>query len=473
MLLSAEGPKATCGDVNGDGLPDVFIGGAANQPGQLYLQTPAGFVQKKQRVFDMVAEFEDVATLFFDCDKDGDLDLFVGSGGNNFPPFSRQFQNRLYKNDGTGNFTIDGEAFENTGMNTSVATANDFDMDGDLDLFVGSRSIPQNYGPAPRSFLFVNDGTGRFTDVAKTSNPAIANVGMVTGAVWADVSGDKNKELVIVGEWEAPRIFSLQKGQFVEIKSNLNELFGWWKTIAAADLDNDGDEDLVMGNLGENFYLHPTTEKPVKMFISDFDNNGTLEKIITQTIRGKDKTVFLKRELIEQIASLRKQNLKNMDFAEKSVQELFPPDLLKKSVVKQFNYASSCIAFNDGNGKFTVRKMPMQVQLSCVNAVKCTDLNNDGKIDILLGGNQFGFLPQFSRLDASYGHVLLNKGKEEFEWVEPRKSGIDIPGEIKDIIEIPSRNNRSFLFLQNNDYPVLLHLKEDVIKGAVAGKQGK
>ena len=473
MLLSTEGPKAACGDVNGDGLTDIFIGGAANQPGQLYIQTSTGFVQKKEQAFDIVAEFEDVATLFFDCDNDGDLDLFVGSGGNNFTPFSREFQNRLYVNDGKGNFTIDGLAFKNTGMNTSVATAYDFDNDGDLDLFVGSRSIPQNYGPSPESFLYLNDGTGKFTDIGKDKYPEISKIGMVTDAAWVDVTGDKKKELIIVGEWMAPRIFSYENGHFFEVKSNLNELLGWWKSIAFADLDNDGDEDLVLGNLGENFYLHPTVEKPVKMFINDFDNNGTAEKIITQTIDGKDKTIFLKRELVEQIASLRKQNLKYGDYAKKSIQELFSADVLQKSVVKQFNYSSSCIALNEGNGKFTVQKMPLKVQLSCVNAITCTDINNDGKVDIIMGGNQFGFLPQFSRLDASYGHVLLNKGKGQFDWVGPRNSGIDIPGEIKDIKEIAVKDKKYFLFLQNNDYPILMQLNKNDGKVKVANKVEK
>ncbi|MBA2763017.1 MAG: VCBS repeat-containing protein [Segetibacter sp.] len=468
MLLSREGPKAAYGDVNGDGLTDVYIAGAANQPGQLYLQTANGFILKKQLAFNQLAAFEDVAALFFDCDKDGDLDLFVGSGGNNYPPHSFQFQNRLYRNDGKGNFEIDGNPFPAGGMNTGVAVAEDFDSDGDVDLFIGSRSVPQNYGLTPQSFLLVNDGTGKFTDIAKTKNPEIANIGMTTGAVWANVAGDKRKELVIVGDWMAPRVFSFQSGKFAEVKSNLNELYGWWKTVAAADVDGDGDEDLVLGNLGENFYLRPNSQQPVKMFISDFDDNGTAEKIITQTINGKDKPVFLKRELVEQIASLRKQNLKYGDYADKSIQELFTPDVLKKSVVKQFNYSSSCIAINNGNGNFTVKKLPLKVQLSCVNAISCTDINNDGKIDLVLGGNQLGFLPQFSRLDASFGHVLINKGKGEFEWIDPKASGIDIPGEIKDIAPIHGKDKRYFLFVRNNDYPVLYQLKLAASKENIA-----
>jgi hypothetical protein len=200
------------------------------------------------------------------------------------------------------------------------------------------------------------------------------------------------------------------------------------------------------------------------MFINDFDNNGVAEKIITKTINGKDKPVFLKRELVEQIASLRKQNLKYADYAHKSIQELFTPDVLKKSMVKQFNYSSSCIAINNGNGNFTVKKLPLKVQLSCVNAISCTDINNDGKIDLVLGGNQFGFLPQFSRLDASFGHVLINKGNGDFHWTDPKISGIDIPGEIKDIAPIQAKDKWHLLFVRNNDYPVLYQLKPPAIK---------
>ncbi|MEJ7680919.1 MAG: VCBS repeat-containing protein [Segetibacter sp.] len=430
-------------------------------------------MKKEQKSFNVLADFEDVAALFFDADKDGDLDLFVGSGGNKSPAFSQDYINRLYKNDGKGNFTIEAGAVPYSGTNVCVAVANDFDNDGDLDLFVGSRSVPQMYGKTPASFLLINDGTGKFTDIAQTKNRDIAGIGMVTGATWADVTGDKQKELIVAGEWMEPKVFSFKNNHFAEVKTNLEDLFGWWKTVAAADLDGDGDEDLVLGNLGENFYLHPDADKPVKMFIGDFDNNGTSEKIITQTISGKDKPVFLKGDIIDQIPSLRKQNLKYTDFAEKSIQDLFPGNVMQKCIVKKFNYSSSCIALNEGNGKFIIKKMPLEVQLSSVNAVKCSDINNDGKPDIILGGNDFSFLPQFSRLDASYGHVLLNKGKGEFEWINPKQSGIDIPGVIKDIVEIQEKDKRLFLFLQNNDYPVLYQLKTVGLKSGETTKNSK
>lgn len=472
MMMSREGPKAAYGDVNGDGLEDIYIGGAANQAGQLYLQTLSGFVLKKEEAFERSAMFEDVAALFFDVDKDGDLDLFVGSGGNHHASFSLEFQNRLYYNDGKGDFEFAVSALPNSGTNTSIAAANDFDGDGDLDLFVGSRNIPQNYGVTPQSFLLVNDGTGKFSDIGPT-NKSIANAGMLTGAVWANVWGDARKELIVVGDWMPPRIFSYTNDHFEEVKTNLGDLQGWWQTVSAADLNGDGFDDLVLGNIGENFYLRPDGEHPVKMFIADFDGNGNTEKIITRTIDGKDKPVFLKREVVEQIASLRKQNLKYGDYANKSIQELFSKEVMDKCIVKSFTYASSCIAFSDGKGLFTVQKLPYMVQLSSVNAALPTDINGDGAIDLLLGGNQFNFLPQFSRIDASYGHLLLNDGKGGMQWLNAKTSGLSISGEIRDIKEVKSKGNRYFLMLQNNDYPLLFGVKRGTSEKVVKSEKGK
>jgi hypothetical protein len=459
-MLSREGPRAACGDVNGDGLEDIFIGGAAGQSGQLYIQTSAGFVKKAMPCFDRVAAFEDVAVLLFDKDQDGDLDLFVGSGGNHLPANSLEMQDIIYENDGKGNFEITSNALPNNGMNTAIAVANDFDNDGDLDLFVGSRSVPMNYGISPKSYLYVNNGKGEFTDVAEIKNKDIANIGMITGAVWADVIGGKQKELIIVGEWMSPRIFTFNKDHFDEVKTNLNELYGWWQTVISADLDGDGDEDLVLGNIGENFYLHPDMQHPVKMWINDFDQNNSIEKIITRTIDGKDMPVFLKREIVDQIPSLKKQNLKNQEYAKKSIQDLFTRQILKNSTIKKFNYPSSCIAINEGNGKFIIKPLPMMVQGSSVNAAHCSDINYDGYPDLILGGNDFGFLPQFGRLDGSFGHILVNDGKGNFKWLGPEQSGIELRGQIRDIVRISSKNSSYVLILQNDDYPALYEVRK-------------
>jgi len=464
-MLSREGPKAACGDVNGDGMEDIYIGGASGQHGQLYLQTSTGFIKKSMPSLQQIVNIEEVAVLFFDKDMDGDLDLYVGTGGNNMPANSLEMQDIIFENDGKGNFGVASDVLPHNGMNTAVAIANDFDGDGDPDLFVGSRSVPMNYGITPKSYLYQNNGKGVFTDIAQVQNPEIANIGMVTGAVWVDITGGNQKELIIVGEWMSPRVFAFNNGHFEEVKTNLSELYGWWKAINSGDLDGDGDEDLVLGNIGENFYLRPNKENPVKLWINDFDQNSSREKILTRSVAGKDMPVFLKREVVDQIPSLKKQSLKYHEYAKRSIHELFTPQLLRNSIVKNFNYASSCIALNEGNGKFTIQRLPMMVQSSSVNTAFCGDVNGDGYADLVLGGNDFGFLPQFGRLDASFGHVLLNDGKAGFNWLGSEQSGLELRGEIMDVIKYQGKTAGYMLFLQNDQYPALYEIQK-----AYAGK---
>ena len=460
-ILSQEGPHIAKADVNGDGLEDIYIGGAKGQPGQLYLQTPTGFVKKEEPVFKQYADFEDVAVTFFDCDGDGDMDLFIGAGGNNVKPNERQLQHRLYKNDGKGNFEIDTKAFPNNDMNIAVAVAYDFDGDGDLDLFVGARSVPFNYGVSPQSYLYINDGKGHFTDETNKLSNDIATLGMVTGAVWADVVGDNKKELIVVGEWMTPRIFSYETKKFVEIKNtNLNNLYGWWQTVTSADLNADGKEDLILGNIGENFYLKPDEKNPVKIWLTDFDKSGTTQQFITRTIAEKNMPVFLRKDITEQFPYLKKNNLKNSEFAPKSIEQLFAKDIIDKAVIKKFNYCSSVVAINNGNGTFTIKKLPVQAQLSNINAICVTDINNDNKPDLIIGGNKFGFPPQFGRLDASFGDILINNGHADFTVLSPTVSGLNITGETKDIITIQGGNKKYLMAVRNNDFPVLFQLKK-------------
>ncbi len=454
-LLSREGPHAAVADVNGDGLLDVYIGGAAKQPGQLYLQKAGEqFIWSKQKAFDQFDDFEEVAVLFFDCDNDGDQDLYVGSGANNLQADIRTLQHRLYKNDGKGNFTIDTEAFPENRMNISVAAAYDVNGDGFMDLFIGSRSVPGKYGADPVQYLFINDGRGHFKNIAEGNN-ILNTAGMVTDAVWADINGDSKKELIVVGEYSSPKIFSITGNNITESKTNLADMMGWWQSVAVADMNGDGKQDIVLGNIGENFYLQPTSASPVKLWLYDFDNNGSFDNILTRTVSGKDMPVFMKRELVEQFPVLKKQNLRNDAYATKTIQELFTDELMSKSKQKQFNYTSSCIAFNNGHDNFTIQKLPATIQFSSVNAIVPIDVNADGKKDLLLGGNLFVFPPQFCSIDASYGSMVLNDGKRNFMVVSQKQAGFEWHGQVKDIKTIPVKNGNLLLVLQNNEVPLL------------------
>ena len=454
-LLSRQGPKATTADVNGDGLTDIYIAGASKQAGQLYLQTnDHKFALHNQTAFEQFADFEDVAVLFFDCDNDGDQDLYVGSGGNNLQADIRTLQHRLYKNDSKGFFTIDTKAFPENKMNISVAAANDINNDGFLDLFVGSLSAPGQYGADPLQSLFINDGHGHFRNMAE-GNTAFNTSGMLTAALWADVTYGIEKELIVVGKYMAPKIYSVKENKIEEVKTNLSDKMGLWQSLAVVDMDGDGKQDLILGNVGENFYLQPGNTSPVKLWLNDFDNNGSFDNILTRTVGGKDMPVFMKKEMIDQFPVLKKQNLRNEAYAVKSIQNLFTAGLMEKSKVKQFNYPSSCIAFNNGNGNFTITKLPATVQFSSINSILCVDVNLDGKMDLVTGGNLFIFPPQFCSLDANYGTVLMNNGKGSFTVIDQNSTGIEWRGQVTDIKEIKGKNGSIIMVLQNNEIPLL------------------
>jgi hypothetical protein len=306
--------------------------------------------------------------------------------------------------------------------------------------------------------LFVNDGKGHFKDIAAKNNADIASIGMVTCAVWADLTGDTAKELVIAGDWLAPRIFSWQGDRFKEIPSNLSRFSGWWNCVAAADLDGDGKQDLILGNLGENFYLRPDEAHPVKLFIGDFDNNGITDKVLSRTVDGKDVPVFLKKDMEAELPLLKKQNLRYAEYAGQSIQQLLGPWALQDVKTLLFNFPSSIVALNRGNGQFETHPLAPMAQLSSVNAIKCLDINGDGFTDLVLGGNEYGFLPQFGRLDASLGQVLLNDGKGMLSAVGPETAGLDLTGQVRDIVRIKGKDHVFLLFLRNDESPQLYRL---------------
>jgi hypothetical protein len=458
QLLSREGPRATVADVNGDGLDDIYIGGTLKQPGQLYIRKGNGFTVSAG-LSKQLQGFEDYSSAFFDADKDGDQDLFLGAGGNNKPSFNKELQNRLYINDGKGNFSPGPYPLPKNMGNTGVLLPFDLDTDGDTDLFAATRCMPSNYGVVPESYVYVNDGKGSFTLLPKEQAGPLADAGMITGAVWV-ADGRGGSTLIVVGDWMAPRQFTWNNNKFTEMSTSLSGMHGWWQTVTAEDLDGDGDDDLVLGNLGGNFYLKPDSAHPVKLWINSFSQSMIPEKIITRTIDKKDVPVFLKRELTDQIPTLKKQNLKYQDYGNKSIQELFDDAMIKSSIVRNVTYTASCIAYNEGNGKYSIMEFPPDVQLSSVNAVLATDLNGDGRKDLLMGGNLTHWQPQFSRIDASYGHVILNQGNRKWIYPPSRETGIWTKGEVRGITEMNLNSKRHFIFLVNNEFPLMYSLNK-------------
>ena len=274
---------------------------------------------------------------------------------------------------------------------------------------------------------------------------------MITDAIWADVTGDDKKDLITVSDWGTPVIYKNSGKRISRVPSDLDSLSGWWLTVEAADLDADGDQDLILGNMGENLHYRPSREAPMKMWVNDYDNNGTLEQVVTLLENGEDYPIHQKKEVTAQMVSLKKANLKASEYAAKTVQGLFTEEVLGQSIVKEVNTSSSIIAINDGQGNFTIKPLPQRVQLSCVCDISCTDINQDGHLDLVMGGNNFEFKPQYSQLDASLGHVLLGDGNMNFEWQSYTESGFAIKEEIKHLKVLRDASGKRFLIAAIND----------------------
>lgn len=460
-MLSQEGPSLAVADINGDGNDDVFIGGAKGMSGNIYLNKGNDtFSITKQIDLITDANYEDTAASFFDADNDGDQDLMVGSGGNEKAD-QTNYKNRLYLNNGKGFFTKSKTAIPTTNNNVSVITACDYDNDGDIDVFVGSRSVPGVYGIDPKQLLLENDGKGNFSNATDKKAFKLNEAGMITDAVWEDIDNDGKKDLIVVGDWMAPRIFKNTGHRLVDFKSNLINFSGFWNAVSCVDLNNDGKKDLVLGNKGTNTSYKATDKNPMRMFVNDFDNNGTIEQITTRSIDGRDMPLHLKKELAGQIPSIKKKNLSYADYAKKSFQEIFAQDVVDNSIQKTVTIQQSVIAMNKGNGNFQVKALPKEVQFSCVNAICVTDVNKDGILDFVLGGNQYEFKPQFGRMDANCGSVLLGSKSGSYSWLPYNQSGFFLKGEVKHIQTLKNKNKGvSILTVTNDNAPKIFKSNE-------------
>ena len=430
-MLSTEGPGVAVGDVNDDGLEDVFLGGAAGQAGRLFLgKQGGGFTGADGAAFEADQTSEDVGAAFFDADGDGDQDLYVVSGGSEFSGMAPELRDRLYLNNGSGLFEKTEGRLPTQYHSGSVAAPADYDGDGDQDLFVGSRLVPWRYGLDPQSVLLQNDGTGHFREVTPRAAPGLADVGMVTDAAWTDTNGDGRLDLVVVGEWMPITLF-LNGGDGTlappETPTSLEESHGWWNRILADDLDGDGDVDFVAGNLGLNTKLQASPEEPATMHVGDFDGNGSTEQVIAYYKDGASYPMPLLGELTSQLNTFKKIYRKHVDYAGQTIDELFTPEQLERATVKRAHVFASSYIENLGDGTFRLRPLPYEAQLAPVYGLLADDFDADGYQDLLLAGNFFGVKPDLGRMDASYGLLLRGDGG----FVPAEGSGFVVDGQVR------------------------------------------
>lgn len=451
-MISNEGPKVVVGDVNGDGQEDFYIGGAKEVPGSLFISAKEGFRAKVVPDFEADRVSEDADAAFLDADGDGDLDLLVGSGGYEFSNTSFALVDRLYINDGDGNFKRSSQILPNSkpGSSSAIATA-DYDADGDLDVFVGGRVVLSSYGVPASSSILENDGQGNFKDVTKWIAPALLEIGMVTDAVWTDYDNDGDNDLVVVGEWMPVTLLENDGGMFsLAEKPGLTQTAGLWNTLYAADLDGDGREDLVAGNIGENTFFKASAEKPLRMYVNDFDHNGQIEQVITRYNGDKAYPFALKKKLTGQLPYLLKKYLKHSDYKDATIDSIFSKEQLNSSLQYEVAENKSIILWNDGD-HYTASPLPYETQLYPVYAILATDINGDGQKDLILGGNQYKAQPQTGIYGAGYGSVLLSEGNRKYRALDSSISGFSVEGEIRDIREITINNEKHLLVALNND----------------------
>ena len=459
QLLSTEGPALAVGDVNSDGLDDLYVGGAKWQPGSLLVQQQNGtFRTDVQLALAADSLAEDVDAAFFDADGDGDEDLYVVSAGNEFSGENDALRDRLYRNEGHGVFRRVRDALPSFFHNGSCVVPGDYDGDGDIDLFVGGRVVAGKYGLAPRSRLLRNDGTGRFADVTEELAPALAEAGMVSSAAWVGRPGDKALDLVVVGEWMPVRVFRQENGRLVErtAEAGLTTSEGAWNSVSAADLNDDGRPDLVLGNLGLNAYLRASPTEPARMYVGDFAHNGTLQQVLTFYKQGVSYPIAGRDELARLIAPLRSRYPSYASFGASRVEDLLTASDRGQATVREARTFASSVAIDQGNGTYKLEPLPVEAQFAPVYASVSRDFDGDGRTDLLLGGNLYGVQPMLGRYDASYGLLLRGAGDGRFVPVDMARSNVVLEGQVRDIKPFRSALGGELIAVARNDETLLI-----------------
>ncbi|MBT8245053.1 MAG: VCBS repeat-containing protein [Winogradskyella sp.] len=458
--ISQNGPLTAVGDVNGDKIEDFFIGGPSGQSGILYLQDEEGqFIKNKSQPWEGDKLSEDLGVLFLDVDNDGDNDIYIASGGSEFKQGDTKLKDRLYINDGNGNFVKNNNAIPNIYQSSQCVKSSDIDQDGDLDLFVGTRLIQGQYGFPATSYLLINDN-GIYSKASSNIASSLDNIGMVTDAVFTDVDNDSDDDLIVVGEWMTITVLTNNKGNFENTTSKygLDDTRGIWWSITKSDLDNDGDDDYIIGNLGKNNKFKASKEYPFKVYANDFDNNGTNDVVLAKFY--KDDYVPLRgRECTSEQMPYVAEKFKDYNsFASSKLLDILPEDKVDDAIVYEIYSFESIVLIND-KGILKRQSLPIQAQFSPIKSSLVMDFNRDGFNDIITVGNHYGVEVETTRYDAGFGTVLLGNGSNDFEFISPLESGFYVPSDSRDIQIIERTDKNNLIVISNNNGPLTLFEK--------------
>lgn len=450
---STLGPFISIGDVNADGLVDFYVGGALDQEGSIYFQQSNGkYARAIMPDFTKHSAFEDMGSVFLDVDNDNDLDLYVTSGGGGEISSSKLFQDRLYLNNGAGVFTYSRESVPDIKESTSVVKAADYDKDGDLDLFVGGRTNPGSYPLPASSFILRNDG-GKFVNVTESIANKLQDIGMVTGMEWIDVDKDNDLDIAMVGEWMPLTILKNTNGKFKwSEKSVPAKTEGWWCSLAKADIDKDGDMDLIAGNIGLNNKFHFNTSKPLHVYANDFDDNGTLDIVLSKKYKEMDVPVRGKECSSEQMPFIAEKFPTYLQFSTSSIEDIYGADKIKESTQYSCFNSQSVVFKNQGNS-FSMLPLPIEAQFSPINSTVIDDINKDGHLDLLVVGNNYYTEPETPQYDAGKGLFLVGKGDGSFiAKLQVEDTGFFVPEDARDIkrISLTQNNMPGYVIASNN-----------------------